>query len=69
MGRRSEYRRQNHFVSRTGEHVIRGTAEQIAHRYEQLAADARAMKDDVSAQRFMQPADHYKRIMNNANAE
>lgn len=42
---------------------IRGTAQHIAEKYSQLARDAQASGDPVSAENYLQHAEHYFRII------
>ena len=43
---------------------IRGTAHQVAEKYEALAKDAKASGDFSMAQNYLQHAEHYVRIIN-----
>ena len=48
---------------------IRGTAHQIAEKYEALAKDANAVGDVVLAESYLQYAEHYHRIIGELNAK
>lgn len=48
---------------------IRGTAHQIAEKYEALAKDANAVGDTVLAESYLQYAEHYQRIISELNAK
>src|SRR5713101_8332984 len=42
---------------------IRGTAQHVAEKYSQLARDAQASGDPVSAENYLQHAEHYFRMI------
>ena len=48
---------------------IRGSAQQIAEKYAQLARDAQASGDRVMAENYLQHAEHYNRIIAAAQAQ
>ena len=48
---------------------IRGTAQHIAEKYSQLARDAQASGDPVSAENYLQHAEHYFRLIAAAQAQ
>ena len=48
---------------------VRGTAHHIAEKYQQLARDAQASGDYVSAENYLQHAEHYYRIIAAAQAQ
>ena len=56
------------FDSNGPEVKIRGTAHQIADKYESLAKDATSSDDPTLAQNYLQHAEHYRR-MNNSFVE
>lgn len=43
---------------------IRGTAHQVAEKYQTLAKDATSSGDPILAQSYLQHAEHYQRIIN-----
>jgi hypothetical protein len=45
-----------------GTYILRGTPEQLVHRYESLAAQARNEKDNMNEQMYLQYADHWRRV-------
>ncbi len=47
---------------------VRGTARQVAVRYQSLARDAIAVGDRIAAEHFLQHAEHYQRIQDTLNA-
>lgn len=51
------------FDSNGPEVRIRGTANQILEKYENLAKDARSSGDSVLAESYLQHAEHYQRII------
>ena len=48
---------------------IRGSAQQIAEKYMQLARDAQSSGDRVMAENYLQHAEHYNRIIAAAQAQ
>ena len=48
---------------------IRGSAQQIAEKYAQLARDAQSSGDRVMAENYLQHAEHYNRIIAAAQAQ
>ena len=48
---------------------IRGTAQHVAEKYSQLARDAQASGDPVSAENYLQHAEHYFRLIAAAQAQ
>ena len=48
---------------------IRGSAQQIAEKYAQLARDAHSSGDRVMAENYLQHAEHYNRIIAAAQAQ
>lgn len=48
---------------------IRGTAQHIADKYAQMARDANSSGDSVSAENYLQHAEHYARIILGAQAQ
>ena len=48
---------------------IRGTAAHIAEKYQSLARDAQVAGDPISAENYMQHAEHYSRIIAAAQAQ
>ena len=48
---------------------VRGTPQQIVDKYGQLARDAQLGNDRVAAENFMQHAEHYRRILGDAQRE
>ena len=57
------------FDSAGPEGKVRGTPQQIIDKYEQLAQDAQTAGDRVTAENFLQHAEHYLRMLSNALAE
>ena len=47
---------------------LRGTAAQLVDKYQALAHDARANRDRVVVESMLQHAEHYQRLVNEANA-
>ena len=47
---------------------LRGTAAQLVDKYQALAHDARANRDRVIVESLLQHAEHYQRLVNEANA-
>ena len=56
--------RNNNFESHGPEVKIRGTAQQVQEKYLALARDANVSGDRISAEAFLQFAEHYFRISN-----
>lgn len=52
------------YTTNVGDLIIRGSASQIITKCEGLGYEAQRAKDEVLAHRFLQTADHYKRIEN-----
>src|SRR3954470_8203358 len=48
---------------------VRGTAQNIAEKYAQLARDAHSSGDRVMAENYLQHAEHYNRIIASAQAQ
>ena len=48
---------------------VRGTAQHIVEKYQQLARDAQASGDPVAAENYLQHAEHYYRIIAAAQAQ
>jgi hypothetical protein len=48
---------------------VRGTAQQIAEKYMNLARDAQSVGDNVMAENYLQHAEHYNRIIAAAQAQ
>ena len=48
---------------------VRGTAQTIVEKYQQLARDAQASGDPVAAENYLQHAEHYFRIIAAAQAQ
>ncbi|WP_092865209.1 DUF4167 domain-containing protein [Albimonas pacifica] len=57
------------FESAGPEGKVRGTPQQIIDKYEQLARDAQTAGDRVTAENFLQHAEHYLRLLSAAQAE
>jgi hypothetical protein len=57
------------FESAGPEGKVRGTPQQIIDKYEQLARDAQTSGDRVVAENFLQHAEHYARMLSQAQAE
>ncbi len=57
------------FESAGPEGKVRGTPQQIIDKYEQLARDAQTAGDRVTAENFLQHAEHYLRMLSAAQAE
>lgn len=57
------------FESAGPEGKVRGTPQQIIDKYEQLARDAQTSGDRVMAENFLQHAEHYARLLSQAQAE
>ena len=63
-GKRHSGGRNNNFESHGPEVKIRGTAQQVQEKYLALARDANVSGDRISAEAFLQFAEHYYRISN-----
>ncbi|WP_027243739.1 DUF4167 domain-containing protein [Leisingera daeponensis] len=57
------------FDSSGPEGKVRGTPQQIIDKYNQLARDAQLSNDRVAAENFQQHAEHYLRMLNEAQRE
>jgi hypothetical protein len=57
------------FDSSGPEGKVRGTPQQIIDKYQLLARDAQLSGDRVAADNFLQHAEHYQRMLNEAQAE
>ncbi|MEL0435807.1 DUF4167 domain-containing protein [Phycobacter sp. K97] len=57
------------FDSSGPEGKVRGTPQQIIDKYNQLARDAQLSNDRVAAENFQQHAEHYLRLLNDAQRE
>ncbi len=57
------------FDSSGPEGKVRGTPQQIIDKYNQLAADAQLGNDRVAAENFQQHAEHYTRLLSEAQRE
>ncbi len=57
------------FESSGPEGKVRGTPQQIIDKYNQLARDAQLSNDRVAAENFQQHAEHYQRLLNEAQRE
>ncbi|MBE1298206.1 DUF4167 domain-containing protein [Phycobacter azelaicus] len=57
------------FDSSGPEGKVRGTPQQIIDKYNQLARDAQLSNDRVAAENFQQHAEHYLRLLNEAQRE
>ncbi len=69
-GNRNQGPNKNKVFDSSGPEVrIRGTAFQIAEKYETLAKDATASGDIILAESYLQHAEHYQRIISSYNAE
>lgn len=67
-GNRSNTPNKNKVYDSSGPDVrIRGTAYQIAEKYETLSRDAIASGDVILAQSYLQHAEHYQRIISTWN--
>ena len=53
--------RKTHTVSSFGDLRVRGAPEQIVQRYENLADDAIAAGDNLTAQLYLNHAEHYRK--------
>ena len=63
MSRRNYTRsKAKRYTSQTNEHIVRGTAKQVAERYETLAREANAKDDKLNEQVFLQQAEHYRKV-------
>ena len=63
-GQNNRPNRMQVFDSNGPEVRIRGTAQQVAEKYEALAKDATSSDDMIMAQNYLQHAEHYRRILN-----
>ncbi len=57
------------FDSSGPEGKVRGTPQQVIEKYNQLARDAQLSNDRVAAENFQQHAEHYQRMLNEAQRE
>lgn len=57
------------FDSSGPEGKVRGTPQQVIDKYNQLARDAQLSGDRVATQNFQQHAEHYQRMLNEAQRE
>ena len=57
------------FDSSGPEGKVRGTPQQIIEKYNQLARDAQLSNDRVAAENFQQHAEHYLRLLSEAQRE
>lgn len=57
------------FESSGPEGKVRGTPQQVIEKYNQLARDAQLSNDRVAAENFQQHAEHYQRMLNEAQRE
>ena len=57
------------FDSSGPEGKVRGTPQQIIDKYQTLARDAQLSNDRVAAENFLQHAEHYTRMLGEANRE
>ena len=57
------------FDSSGPEGKVRGTPQQIIEKYQMLARDAQLSNDRVAAENFLQHAEHYTRLLAEANRE
>ena len=57
------------FDSSGPEGKVRGTPQQIIEKYNQLARDAQLANDRVAAENFQQHAEHYLRLLSEAQRE
>ena len=57
------------FDSSGPEGKVRGTPQQIIDKYNQLARDAQLSNDRVAAENFQQHAEHYTRLLSEAQRE
>lgn len=57
------------FESSGPEGKVRGTPQQVIEKYQQLARDAQLSNDRVAAENFSQHAEHYTRMLAEANRE
>ena len=62
-GRRNNNQRMQVFDSNGPDVRIRGTAHQVAEKYQALAKDATSAGDDILAESYLQHAEHYVRII------
>lgn len=64
---RKKFRKTKTYQSTTNGFILRGTVDQIIAKYEALALTAKREKDTTAEHRFLQAADHYKRIKEEEN--
>lgn len=57
------------FESSGPEGKVRGTPQQVIEKYQQLARDAQLSNDRVAAENFLQHAEHYTRLLGEAQRE
>jgi hypothetical protein len=57
------------FDSAGPEVKVRGTPQQVIEKYQSLARDAQLSSDRVAAENFLQHAEHYVRMLAEANAQ
>ena len=57
------------FDSSGPEGKVRGTPQQIIEKYQMLARDAQLSGDRVAAENFLQHAEHFARLLNDAQRE
>ncbi|MBB5514935.1 sRNA-binding protein [Rubricella aquisinus] len=57
------------FDSAGPEGKVRGTPQQVIEKYQSLARDAQLSSDRVAAENFLQHAEHYVRMLAEANAQ
>lgn len=69
-GQKKPQHNKNRVFDSSGPDVrIRGTAFQIAEKYETLAKDAASAGDRILAESYLQHAEHYQRIINSWSVE
>ena len=71
-GRRAQQQAQplTKFYESNGPYVkIRGTASHVAEKYQQLARDAHASGDPIAAEAYQQYAEHYNRLIDEAQKQ
>jgi hypothetical protein len=67
VGRESQQRA--HSESNGPDVKIRGTASHVAEKYQQLARDAHASGDPIAAEGYQQHAEHYNRLIAEAQEQ
>lgn len=67
--RRTNQQRTQVFDSNGPDVRIRGTAYQVAEKYQTLAKDAAASGDIILAESYLQHSEHYQRIINSFESE